>query len=590
MLPASFSGSIGKRFRGLGWGILFLGSLILGGLLRGEDLGAQPLHCDEAVQAWRLRELWRSGQVAYDPREYHGPVLPLAAFFATQAAGYGGFNELNEEILRAVPAFFGSLLILGCLFLYAPLGRDSALWAGLWTAVSPTFVFYNRCFIHETLLVFFSFLALAAVIRYGVVIGGITSTEIASRGREAHRGEPSDQNPAQARTDDSKPVQSRWVWVLILGGALGLMHATKETCVLVATSLVIAALLCLSPQGKGFWRTVGRDAAAATLIAMGLSAAIYSQGLRNWLAVADSYRSYFHYLTRAAGAGEAAGHVGPWYYYFALLFGVHPFEGTTYTEWPVLVLAAFGVVGGLRAGRSDRYRRQIVASLATYTVILAALYSILPYKTPWCALGFLHGIILLAGVGSAALWRSEIGGLVRWPLRAILIGLFVWVAVSSWRQISPSADWSKHPLAYSPSSPDVPRLAGELMRLLPAEDTHQPQIQVICEDHDYWPLPWYFRKLNQVGWYPSVPTGPPAPVVICSPRLEAQVLEHLYSQPPPGKRALYVPFERQDDGPLSRPWELRPGVSLLVLVQWRLLEGLVGGQVGPQAHMRLQRP
>jgi hypothetical protein len=29
--------------------------------------------------------------------------------------------------------------------------------------------------------------------------------------------------------------------------------------------------------------------------------------------------------------------------------------------------------------------------LAFYTLILLALYSAIPYKTPWCLLGFLHG-------------------------------------------------------------------------------------------------------------------------------------------------------------------------------------------------------
>ncbi len=41
--------------------------------------------------------------------------------------------------------------------------------------------------------------------------------------------------------------------------------------------------------------------------------------------------------------------------------------------------------------------------LAFYTLVLTGLYAIIPYKTPWCMLSFLDGMILLAGVGAWAI-------------------------------------------------------------------------------------------------------------------------------------------------------------------------------------------
>ena len=41
--------------------------------------------------------------------------------------------------------------------------------------------------------------------------------------------------------------------------------------------------------------------------------------------------------------------------------------------------------------------------LALYTILLTAIYSAISYKTPWCLLSFFHGMILLAGIGAAAL-------------------------------------------------------------------------------------------------------------------------------------------------------------------------------------------
>ena len=48
-----------------------------------------------------------------------------------------------------------------------------------------------------------------------------------------------------------------------------------------------------------------------------------------------------------------------------------------------------------------------VRFLALYTFALAAAYSLIAYKTPWCLLSFWHGMILLAGVGAAWLVRRR---------------------------------------------------------------------------------------------------------------------------------------------------------------------------------------
>ena len=44
---------------------------------------------------------------------------------------------------------------------------------------------------------------------------------------------------------------------------------------------------------------------------------------------------------------------------------------------------------------------------------MLVVYSAIPYKTPWCLLGFLHGMILLAGVGAVVLVRSARGVLAQ---------------------------------------------------------------------------------------------------------------------------------------------------------------------------------
>jgi predicted membrane-bound mannosyltransferase len=68
--------------------------------------------------------------------------------------------------LRAVPAVIGVLLVAAHFWLIPYLGLPAAACAALFTAVSPAMVYYSRYFIHETLLVFFTFCAMLALLAY----------------------------------------------------------------------------------------------------------------------------------------------------------------------------------------------------------------------------------------------------------------------------------------------------------------------------------------------------------------------------------------------------------------------------------------
>ena len=74
-----------------------------------------------------------------------------------------------------------------------------------------------------------------------------------------------------------------------------------------------------------------------------------------------------------------------------------------WSEALILALAAGAGIGAFGRRGLAGANTVWVRFLVFYTAILAAIYTALPYKTPWCALGFWHGAILLGGVGAAAL-------------------------------------------------------------------------------------------------------------------------------------------------------------------------------------------
>jgi len=75
--------------------------------------------------------------------------------------------------------------------------------------------------------------------------------------------------------------------------------------------------------------------------------------------------------------------------------------------------------------------------LALFTLLMVVVYSAIPYKAPWNLLGFLHGMILTAGIGAAWLLRRLRRPAARSAAIAFLaaaachLGWQAWLAVSA---------------------------------------------------------------------------------------------------------------------------------------------------------------
>jgi predicted membrane-bound mannosyltransferase len=166
--------------------------------------------------------------------------------------------------------------------------------------------------------------------------------------------------------------------------------------------------------------------------------------------------------------------------------------------------------------------------LAGYTLTMTAVYCAIPYKTPWCLLGFLQGMTLLAGVGAVALVRAVPG----WPVKGLVaLALLAAAGQLGWQAYRASYLWPadpKNPYVYVPTLPDAERLYSDIEELIPAIPPHEPtSVQLIWHDPYYWPLPWYLRGFRNVRYWTRLPEDPSAPIVICSPPLDAALTEKL---------------------------------------------------------------
>lgn len=445
--------------------------------LRTRDLAVRPMHADEANQAVKAGELIETGRYAFDPRDHHGPVLYYAARPVAFFRGQKNLAQLDETTVRLVPALAGTVAVLLLGLLATPLGRGPALVAAAFLAVSPPAVYYSRYFVQETLLATFTLALFLSAHRWWTT--------------------------GRAR------------WAMIAGVCTGLMQATKAS----APFFVFAGLLALlvvPPSGgttnPGPIRRTARDGALALLAALVTAALFYSSFGANLPGLRDALGTYTESTARLTSG--ATGHEKPWWYFLQLLTwqraGGLVFEQATFTA-----LALAGAVIAFAA------RIPLLRWAAGYTALVLVGLSLPAYKTPWHAIHLVPGMALLAAGALGELARFRVGRFVAVAAAIVVLADLFWQTERVTRTYAADA---RNPYAYVHSSPDVRKFRA-LADSARAASPGRP-IRVISEE--YWPLPWYFRGLDNVGYWTRVPEDCDGALVVASASLAAEVRARLH--------------------------------------------------------------
>ncbi len=554
--------------RALGWAAA--AAIIAGALaLRLPRLDQRPMHGDEANQAVRTGLLLDQGFYHYDPADHHGPTLYFAAWPFCRATART-FAETTEWNYRLVPVAFSLLTLLMMLGLGARANghglfanRAGLYSAALLTAVSPAMTYYSRFFIQESMLLTFLTGMLLCAVRY---TAALCTPEV--RGQRSKISNPQSAiGNQQPETRNPKPGPV--LWAAGFGAFAGLAAATKETAVLsFAAAAVALAAACGFGRLRRTWRT--RDALVAVGAAALVAVLFYSSFFTYPRGVYDALFSTFQtYHTRATAVPE---HQHPWNFYFKIIFWFKYGRGPVWSEAGLLLPAA--LAAGLaflpfrRQGAADaatQARQRWVRFLAVYTLVLTALYSAIPYKTPWCALSFLHGFILLAGAGVGACWTAcsrtdaKQTASAFAPLR--LCGKLIvvlCVAALVWRHAAQAcracfkmpAD-PRNPYVYAHTGSDAMNLVTEIERAARQADGADTLIALAVPTPDTWPLPWYLRKYRNVGYWTRVADIPAElqPTVVVAAADQGDAADERFGR---GKRASF--------------FGIRPGVLLNVFV------------------------
>jgi hypothetical protein len=308
----------------------------------------------------------------------------------------------------------------------------------------------------------------------------------------------------------------------VAGAAAGLTIATKETWVLVLPCALTACAVA--------WRSLGaaRAAAAPGLadwrrasllgagVALAIAALFYSSFLAHPGAILDPFRAAPTYVQRGV---DPAAHVHPWHYYVGLLAWSSS-GGLWWTEAPVLILA---LVGGIAAwARPDRSQPEWTfwrRYLATYAILTLALFSAIPYKTPWNLVPFYTAVLATAGLGVAVLARAATSRVAQVALAAGLLLAGVHLTRQAARASVPFGADPRNPYVYAQTVPDAVRMAARIRDLASLHpDGTGMLVEVVAPPHEQWPLPWYLRTMSRVGYWTDVKDLPAvqAPVVVAS--------------------------------------------------------------------------
>ncbi len=491
------------------------------------------MHTDEAVHAIKFGSLLEENRYRYDPQEYHGPTLNYFTLIPSLNVSPKELTEIDESTLRIVPVFFGMLLILGLFLLKNGMSHPVVLFGSLLVAISPAMVFYSRYYIQEMLLVSFSFGAIVAGYRY-----------VKSRNSS---------------------------WAIVTGVFLGLMHATKETSIIAFGAMILALILVVALGTRRKAKTIDSSSKINPwhiLIILSTAGVIsilfYSSFFTNPTGISDSFTAYKNYFQKA---GQSSWHRHPWFYYFELLIGSKHPARPIWSEGLVLVLSVAGLASVFRNKKHPRIDQSLFRFIAFYTVILAFIYAMIPYKTPWSMLGFYHGMILLAALGATSLSAIKASKTLRVCVILFFILGFSHLCYQSYLLNFKYETDPSNPYVYAHTSKDIFSLTQRIEEIAQVHpDGTNMVIEVICPEDDYWPLPWYLRAFPNTGWWNKVNfSQPAAELIVASPGVESDLLQKLYEWPPPGEKNLYVPL-------FQFPNELRPGVEIRGYITKKLLD------------------
>ncbi|WP_413288368.1 flippase activity-associated protein Agl23 [Bdellovibrio sp. HCB337] len=424
--------------------LLSLLFLLVAALTRFLYLDNKPIHFDESINMWFVQRIWEDGFFKYDPTNYHGPLL----FYLIQFVQlFTGFDYLSTRWVATIFSFL-SLVVLW----YGPKEHRTALrWAAVFLLFSPGMGFYGRSGIHESAFVFFQ------------ILGFMSFHYLVAR--------------------DFKKF-----WWTFIGSLLGMM-ALKETFVVLILAFIPAALVVfMSERKKIAWSKWTKD-----LVASFKTTEVSLPLLGMFLLFLGVYAGFG---AHPKGLLDFFVALMPW-----LKTGVHGSgHEKEFLYWGKLIATnEFAILVGFLIGFLFALKNKWIRFYLVFTVFLWAIYSAIPYKTPWCLISILWPFAVVAGFAIQDL-KGKLPKAGQFGLYAVLILLFGFESHRMYTVMYKNPIDMQHPYVYVNSSYQMKEFVAKTQQVLRENPLLREQtLQIGTEES--WPVPVVLHKFYNISYF-----------------------------------------------------------------------------------------
>jgi predicted membrane-bound mannosyltransferase len=250
------------------------------------------------------------------------------------------------------------------------------------------------------------------------------------------------------------------------------------------------------------------------------AAFFYTDAFRHPQGILDAVRTYFVYET-----GE--GHDKPFGWYFQLLVLPQKSGGMWWFGTPLVLLALWAFAATFRKTDTPEASRTAIRFLTCSAGGHFLIYGLISYKNPWLAcLPWAH-VCVLAGFSVSEILNQGV------VARVALTSIAALCAVTQFQQARAAtgrlASDERNPFAYVPTRRDVEDLESWLVKLRAAAPAGSLE-PVAVTGGGYWPLPWYLRSFDKIGYWREPPADiAEYPVVFAMPEAADAVKQTLAS-------------------------------------------------------------
>ncbi|MGZ3796003.1 MAG: glycosyltransferase family 39 protein [Pseudobdellovibrionaceae bacterium] len=418
--------------------------LLFAALSRFLFLNNKPIHFDESINMWFVQRIWEEGFFTYDPTNYHGPLM----FYLIQFVQlFTGFDFLSTRWVATIFSFL-TLVILW----FGPQAQRKAFrWAAVFLLLSPATGFYGRSGIHESAFVFFQVLGLLSF-HFFV----------------------------------AKDLKKFW-WTF--GASLLGMMALKETFVILILALIPALLLAWFTERRRFdfkkWTRAlsesfqQREVYFPLLFMLVVFIGIYSGFGAHPQGMADFFIALMPWLKTGV---HGNGHEKEFLHWLKLM---GPNEYATLAGF---CLAVPFIV-----------KNKWLRFYFVFTFFLWLIYSLIPYKTPWCLLSIIWPFAMVAGFGMEE-WMRKLMGWKKTLAYGILLSLLAGEFGVMYQILYRQPINMDHPYVYVNSTYQMKEFIEKTQALVKENPLLREQtLQIGTEET--WPVPVVFHNFYTLSYF-----------------------------------------------------------------------------------------